>query len=119
MNYAISKKSNSIIIKFISMTIIFTIFEYIVSLVFELIFGLRWWDYTNEFLNLNGRICLAFSIVWGIGAIMFVKFIYPPLQNIINKLRKKIPKHFINVVLVIFLIITLVDFIFSIVKYIS
>lgn len=119
INDLISKKSNSIIIKAIAMTIIFTIFEYIVSLVFELIFRIRWWDYTNEFLNINGRVCLMFSLLWGIGTIIFIKIFYVPLQKIINKIRERIPGYLVSIVLIIFLVATIVDFILSIIKYIG
>ena len=101
------------------MTVIFTVFEYIVSFVFELIFGIRWWDYTNEFLNLHGRVCLMFSLLWGIGTIIFIKIFYVPLQKIINKIREKIPSYLITIILVILLVATLADFILSIVKYIK
>ena len=38
---------------FLVSSITFTIFEYITSLILELVFGIRWWDYSNEFLNLS------------------------------------------------------------------
>ena len=119
INDLISKKSDSIIMKAIVMTVIFTIFEYIVSFVFEMIFGIRWWDYTNEFLNLHGRICLMFSLLWGIGTIIFIKIFYIPLQNIIKQIREKVPSYFIRMVLVILIAGTIVDFVFSIIKYIK
>lgn len=119
INDLISKKSNSIIIKAIAMTIIFTIFEYIVSLVFELIFGIRWWDYTNEFLNINGRVCLMFSLLWGVGTVIFIKIFYIPLQKIISKIREKISGNVISIVLGILMVVTIVDFILSIMKYIK
>lgn len=119
INDLISKKSNSIIIKAIAMTIIFTIFEYIVSLVFELIFRIRWWDYTNEFLNINGRVCLMFSLLWGVGTVIFIKIFYIPLQKIISKIREKISGNVISIVLGILMVVTIVDFILSIMKYIK
>lgn len=46
--------------------IIFSVFEYITDFFLQALFGCRWWDYTGQFLNLNGRITLSFSIVWGV-----------------------------------------------------
>lgn len=51
---------------FFSATIIFSLFEYITDFFLQALFANRWWDYTGQFLNLNGRITLSFSIVWGI-----------------------------------------------------
>ena len=46
--------------------IVFSIFEYITDFFLQALFASRWWDYTGQFLNLNGRITLSFSLVWGI-----------------------------------------------------
>ena len=119
INDLISKKTNSIIFKMIIMAIVFTAFEYLVSLVFELIFGIRWWDYSNEFMNLQGRICLQFSILWGIAGGVFIQFIYKPLQKLIQKIRSKVSNKVINIVLIILTIIISTDFILSIFKYIK
>lgn len=119
VNDLISKKTDSIIVKTIVMTIIFTVFEYIVSFVFETIFGIRWWDYTNEFLNLHGRVCLMFSLVWAVGTILFIKLFYQPLEKIIQKIREKIPCKFMAIVLIIAIIGTITDFVLSVLKYIK
>ena len=52
--------------KFLIATIAFTVFEYFVSLILEMLFGLRWWDYSNDFLNIQGRVSLLYSIFWGL-----------------------------------------------------
>lgn len=116
---AISKKSDSLVIKAIVMTILFTIFEYMVSFVFEAIFGIRWWDYTNEFLNLHGRICLMFSLIWGIVTIFFLKFLYEPLRKAIIKVREKVPRIALDITLIALSILAMTDFVLSIMKYLK
>lgn len=118
-NDAISKKSDSLLIKVIVMTILFTIFEYVVSFVFEVIFGIRWWDYTNEFLNLHGRICLMFSLVWGVVTIVFLKYMYEPLRKAIRKIREKVPRITLDIVLISLSVLAIVDFVLSILKYLQ
>lgn len=71
--------------------IVFSIFEYITDFFLQALFGTKWWDYTGEFLNLNGRITLSFSIVWGIAAILFIKFVQPFVTKIVGKILSKIP----------------------------
>lgn len=51
---------------FLLSAIVFSIFEYITDFFLQALFACRWWDYTGQFLNLNGRITLSFSLVWGI-----------------------------------------------------
>lgn len=58
-------KNKPIKLFFIS-AIAFSIFEYITDFFLQALFSAKWWDYTGQFLNLNGRITLSFSIVWGI-----------------------------------------------------
>lgn len=71
--------------------IIFSIFEYITDFFLQALFATKWWDYTGEFLNLNGRITLSFSIAWGIAAILFIKFVQPFVTKIVGKILSKIP----------------------------
>lgn len=61
-----------------------TILEYITSFLMEKIFKARWWDYSNEFMNLNGRICLISSLFWGFLSVLFVQIINPFLLTRIN-----------------------------------
>lgn len=58
-------KSKPVKLFFLS-AIIFSVFEYITDFVLQAFFATRFWDYTGEFLNLNGRITLSFSLLWGI-----------------------------------------------------
>lgn len=65
--------------------IFFSLFEYITDFFLQALFGTKWWDYTGEFLNLNGRISLSFSIVWGLGGLIFIKILHPFITKIIRK----------------------------------
>ena len=56
---------------FVGGFIIGSITEYLVSLIGEMILHVKWWDYSNMPLNINGRICLYYSIFWGILAFFF------------------------------------------------
>ncbi len=55
--------------------------EYITSLIMEKVFGARWWDYSTYFLNINGRICLRHSIMWGILSVVVIEVIHPFVKN--------------------------------------
>ena len=101
---------------FISM-IAFTIFEYVVSVVLESLFGLRWWDYTGEPFNFQGRISLAYSIAWGIIGTIFVEKIHPFLKKKLEKFTIKIPHKMQVILLNGFLVIILIDFVMSIMRY--
>lgn len=112
------KKVNTLGI-FLIVTAIFTTLEYLTSLFLELIFNLRWWDYSNYFLNINGRVCLIFSIFFGFIGIVFVKKIYPKIQKLIKNIRKKISVKMLWVILISLIVLSNIDGVFSSIKYIK
>lgn len=67
----------SIFVKVILFIILTTILEYCTGLLLEKLFKCTWWDYSDEFLNIKGRICLKYSIMWGILAYIFLQSIHP------------------------------------------
>lgn len=71
---------------FIIAMILGGIVEYMCSFIQEKIFGTVSWDYSHLLFNINGRTSLLYCIYWGIGGILFVKYISP----LIEKLNKYI-----------------------------
>ncbi len=69
--------------------IIGSITEYVVSLLGELLFGIKWWDYSHMPLNLDGRICVYFSLFWGFLAIILMGSIQPKMNKLIDKLKAR------------------------------
>ena len=64
--------------------------EYMVSLIGEMIFHIKWWDYSNMPFNINGRICIWFSFFWGILAIYLITHIQPKVDKLLDKCSPKI-----------------------------
>lgn len=62
------------------------IVEYVTSFIMEKLFSARWWDYTYEFMNIKGRICLKHTLYWGVISIIFVKTIHPAVDNLYSKI---------------------------------
>lgn len=74
---------------FASNALVTGVIEYLCALVLVIATGRnRYWNYSNEFLNINGYVCLKSAILFGVGATLFVYFIYPTLEKIVNGLRK-------------------------------
>ena len=66
------------------------ILEYFSSYLLEKIHhGIRWWDYTGYFLNLNGRICAEGLLVFGLGGMAIAYVLAPLLDSIIRKVEVK------------------------------
>ena len=80
-----------------------TILEYIMSWGMELVLGFSAWDYSSKFLNINGRVCLTYSIFWGLLAIVWIKVIYPFMIKFIKKIDFELGKKMM-VFLIVFLL---------------
>ena len=74
---------------FIGGFIVGSITEYIVSLVGEFILHVKWWDYSGMPLNINGRICVYFSIFWGFLGIYLMASLNPKVDRLINFIKSK------------------------------
>lgn len=56
--------------------------EYLCSYFQEMLFGTISWDYSHLCFNINGRTSLLHCTYWGIGGILFMKYIMPLIENI-------------------------------------
>ena len=78
--------------------------EYMTSYVMELSTGIRWWDYTGFFLNLNGRICAEGLLVFGVGGMAVVYVVAPLLDNVIMKFNHAKARIIAMVLTIVFMI---------------
>lgn len=105
------KKDNHTL--FIAGTIIGAVLEYILSFLGELLLNVRWWDYSDKFLNLNGRICLIYSLFWGFLALYLIKVMNPMVDKFIDYFSKKLKAKTLKVLVISVFIFLLVDCIAS------
>lgn len=113
----IKKIKTNTVGKFCICMIAFTVFEYVVAVVLESIFGLKWWDYSNERFNFQGRISLPYSIAWGIIGTIFIEKIHPYISSKLSKHISKISNSIQETILNLFVILIIIDFVLSILKY--
>ena len=88
------------VFSFVGGFIVGSVVEYACSWFQEVCFGSTSWDYSNMPYNLNGRICLLYSIFWGILGIFWIKDIYPRMAKWILKIPNKVGKPLTWVLLV-------------------
>ena len=58
-----------------------TAVEYAVHWGYEKWFGVQFWDYSATKCDVNGRVCLPFSICWGILSMLAVRYVQPVLED--------------------------------------
>jgi len=66
-----------------------SVLEYLTSYFLELRWGIRWWDYSGHFMNLNGRICLLGAVIFGLAGVALVCFLLPLYDQFYQKLSVK------------------------------
>lgn len=79
--------------------------EYVSSCLLELRWGIRWWDYSGHPLNLNGRICLAGAVLFGLAGTGLVCLLLP----LYDRLYLKIPAKWRIVLGLVFLLVFVAD----------
>lgn len=62
------------------------VIEYVVSWVLEKVYHTRWWDYSTMAININGRVCLSGLLVFGLGGLFLVYFLYPRLKKLFSQI---------------------------------
>lgn len=89
--------------------IIGSVTEYVTSFLVEVILHTKWWDYSNNILNVNGRVCLLYSIFWGILTIFLVKKFNPLLDKAMDKIKSKIPYKLLKGIISFIIIFLIID----------
>jgi len=97
-------------IKLIVYGIVLTLIEYLTGFIFEKVFKLKLWDYSDSRFNIHGRVSLLFSLCWTAFALIFITFIHPVVLRHVQSQNYS----FLRVIAVILIVYGITDFIFSI-----
>lgn len=105
----LKRYTDDFIVLFVMAIVICGILEYLTSYFMEKIFKARWWDYSNNKFNINGRICLETIIPFGILGLLIMYILNP---FFIGKIEN-IPEIWLNILFWVILVIFLCDNIIS------
>jgi uncharacterized membrane protein len=72
---------------FFASVILTSLLEYTTSWILETLFHTKWWDYSNKRGNINGRVCLMNSFLFGIMGLLGEHFFRPFVFNLLGKLN--------------------------------
>ena len=68
---------------FLASMVAATVFEYIVGVIMEKLFKVKYWDYSTHRFQFQGRICLQSSLCWGFLGLILVRCIHRPVEWVI------------------------------------
>lgn len=60
-----------------------TALEYVTGWAMEKLFHVRYWDYTGQFLNINGHVCLGSTLCWGVLTVLVVEIFHVKLETLV------------------------------------
>ena len=102
--YLHSYRGKSSLFVFIYGLILGTAFEYLCGAFCEYIYGYSFWDYNHLPLNINGRVQLVFALIWGFSALIYIKFVYKRINNLLVKIPEKLGKIVVSSLVVILIL---------------
>ncbi len=97
------------IVVFILALVAFSALEYFTSYIMEKLFNARWWDYSNQKYNINGRIVLSNSLLFGLMGLLLIYVVNPFYSSFLKSFNETT----LEIVAVICFIIFITDFIVS------
>ncbi|MEE3343860.1 MAG: putative ABC transporter permease [Bacilli bacterium] len=105
----------NVLLVLIGVFIIATLTEYIAHYILDTYFNIKLWDYSKQFLNINGRVCFNASRNFAIGGTFLLYCINP----IVDKFIKKTKEKKLNTITIVLFAIVIIDLIITILtKYI-
>ena len=82
-----------------------SVLEYVTSYFMEKIFKARWWDYSDRRFNLEGRVCLGNTVLFGALGLIFIYILNPYIIEVL----KSIPNNVLFIISLISLCIFVTD----------
>lgn len=67
-----------------------TILEYFTGAAMEQLFHVRYWDYSNQRLNLNGHICVTSSLAWGAFSVILTLYGHTPVERLASHMSTNV-----------------------------
>lgn len=93
------KKKSFFFVSMVSCAVI----EYGTAWILEKVFHAKWWDYSNAFLNYDGKICFVSVVSFGIVGALAVLFIMPHYQKVTEIVPMKYQKAMCWVLILLFM----------------
>lgn len=81
---ALTPLADNLLLLFLGSMALTSALEWLTGFALEKLFHQRWWDYSDQPFNLNGYICLRFSVAWGFACLFVVELLHPAVRLFIR-----------------------------------
>lgn len=92
----------SILVIFVSGMVLASLLEFVTSWTMEKLFHARWWDYSECFMNIQGRVCLKASLFWGFLSVVMAELLQPAMSRLIARLPRPMSEYLGYLIFVVF-----------------
>lgn len=75
---------SNLLLLYLGSALLVTAIEWLTGFILEKVFHNKWWDYSNMPLNLNGYVCLLFSLIWGVFCVFIVDVFHPMIDTLLS-----------------------------------
>ena len=75
---------DNLLLLYISSVVLVTALEWFTGFILDKLFHNKWWDYSSMPLNLNGYVCLLFSLIWGVFCVFIVDVFHPLIDTLLS-----------------------------------
>ncbi len=99
-----------LVARFVVFGLAITLMEYLVGFLSEKIFKMTLWDYSENRFNLHGHVCLHFSIIWTLLALVFLIFVHPEVFRRVVLLDEGVAR----ITAIAFMVYFWIDYTFSV-----
>jgi len=94
----------NILINFVLAIICCGLIEGLTGFILDKIFKMRWWDYSNEPLNLNGYICIRFMLLFGLFSLIGIYFLNPLYEELYEIIGNPLCMILAGIILIFYLL---------------
>jgi uncharacterized membrane protein len=98
---------------FLAGMLVGTVLEYLASLIMEKLFKSVFWDYSKRPLNLQGRVCLQYSIYWGLLSMLLLYVLDAWAYGVV----RAIPRSTGDAVLTVLVVLTVASIVLTLLSF--
>ena len=81
--YCLGEVRGNLLVLYAASVVLVTVIEGITGFVMDRLFHHKWWDYSNQPLNIGGYVCLVFSLIWGVFCVFIMKVFQPMVNGVV------------------------------------
>ncbi len=81
--YCLGEVKGNLAVLYVASVALVTVIEGITGFVMDRLFHHKWWDYTDQPLNIGGYVCLVFSLIWGVFCVFIMKVFQPMVKGVV------------------------------------